>query len=101
MKSGAFSAFTHEVSGLIGFAKNDAMTAWAHGECGETKCPAPGIVIIVALAKRAATVLVHAGDVTASQPPEMSSVGIGLTTGRRESGEATGTFQTSRQSSLA
>ena len=49
MKLGGFSAPTQDVSGAFGSARNDTMTAWAQGDSGETKCPMPGMLMMVAL----------------------------------------------------
>ena len=91
---------TQDVSGLLGSARNDAVTLWAHGECGNTKWPMPGMLMTVDVDRLAATDLAKSSDATASKLPEMSSVGMLLTRGWRTSAGAAGTFQTLRQSSL-
>ena len=49
MKLGGLSAPTQDVSGASGAARNETITAWAQGDAGETKCPTPGMLMIVAL----------------------------------------------------
>ena len=100
MKLGGLNAPTHDVSGAPGSAKNDTMTVWAQGDAGETKWPMPGMLIMVALARRAAAALAPAREVRVSKLPEMSSVGMLLVTGWCIVTGAAGTFQTSRQSWL-
>ena len=48
MKLGGFNTPTQDVSGAPGSARNETITAWAQGDAGETKCPTPGILMIVA-----------------------------------------------------
>ena len=67
---------------------------------GDTKCPMPGILMIVALDNLAAAAFAPASDVSVSKLPEMRSVGMALATGWRMGSGAAGTLQTSRQSSL-
>jgi hypothetical protein len=98
---GGLSLPTQDVSGVPGSVRNEAMTIWAHGERGITKCPMPGMLMTVALDRFAATEAVKSSDATASKLPEMSSVGMLLTRGRRTFAGAVGTFQTLVQSSLA
>src|SRR5262245_3091679 len=100
LKGCGFSAPTQEVSGAAGSARTDTTSAWAHGDWGETACPTPGMLMIVALNSFAAAAFAPASDVSVSKVPEMSSVGILLTTGWCMVSGAAGTFQTSRQSSL-
>ena len=50
VKLGGFSAPTQDVSGAFGSARNDTTTSCAQGEAGETKCPMPGMLMMVALA---------------------------------------------------
>jgi hypothetical protein len=76
---------TQDVFGLLGSVRNDAVTIWAHGEWGNTKCPMPGMLMIVAFDRLAATDVAKSNDVTASKLPEMSSVGMLLTRGWRTS----------------
>ena len=76
------------------------MTAWAQGDQGETKCPMPGMLMMVALDSFAAAAFAPARDVSVSKLPEMRSIGTLLATGWRMASGAAGTFQTSRQSSL-
>ena len=59
------------------------MTFWAHGDQGETVCPTPGMLMIVARDKRAAAAFAPASDVNVSKVPEMRSVGMLLATGSR------------------
>ena len=56
MKLGGFSALTQDVSGASGAARNETITAWAQGDAGETKCPTPGMLMIVALDRLVARV---------------------------------------------
>ena len=91
---------THDMSGELGSVRNDATTSWVHGEKGNTKCPTPGMLMIVAFDKPAATDSAKSSDATASKLPEMSSVGMLLSSGRRTFAGAAGTFQTLLQSSL-
>jgi hypothetical protein len=72
---------------------------WAQGD-GETACPTPGMLMMVALDSFAAAAFAPASDVSVSKLPEMRSVGRLLATGWRMASGAAGTFQTSRQSSL-
>jgi hypothetical protein len=76
------------------------ITRWAHGELGDTKCPMPGMLMMVALDNLTAAAFAPASDVSASKLPEMRSVGMALATGSRMASGAAGTFQTSPQSSL-
>ena len=101
VKLGGFSAPTQDVSGASGAPRNDTITAWAQGDAGETKCPTPGMLMMVALDRRAAAAFAPARDVNVSKLPEMRSVGMLLATGWRMVDGAAGTLQTSRQSSLA
>lgn len=101
MKLGGFSSPTQDLSGAAGSARNETITAWAQGDAGETKCPTPGMLMIVALDRRAAAAFAPARDVNVSKLPEMRSVGMALATGWCMASGAAGTFQTSRQSSLA
>src|SRR5215207_8516264 len=48
VKLGGFSAPTQDVSGASGAPRNDTITAWAQGDAGETKCPTPGMLMMVA-----------------------------------------------------
>ena len=100
MKPGGFSAPTQDVSGVAGSARNDTITDWAQGHEGDTKCPTPGMLIIVALDRLVAAAFAPASDVRVSKLPEMRSVGMLLATGWRMASGAAATFQTSRQSSL-
>ena len=100
MKLGGLNAPTQDVLGAPGSAKNDTTTVCAQGDAGETKWPMPGMLIIVALARRAAAALAPAREVRVSKLPEMRSVGMLLVTGWRIVTGAAGTFQTSRQSWL-
>ena len=81
MKLAGFSAPTQDVSGASGAARNDTITACAQGDAGETKCPTPGMPMMVALDSFDAAVLAPAKDVSVSKLPEMRSVGMPLTTG--------------------
>ena len=81
-------------------ARNETITAWAQGDEGETKCPTPGMLMMVALDRLAAAAFAPAREVNVSKLPEMRSVGMLLATGWRMAIGAAGTFQTSRQSSL-
>ena len=101
MKLGGFNAPTQDVSGACGSARNEAITAWAQGDAGETTCPTPGMLMIVAFDRFAAAAFAPASEVNVSKEPEMRSVGMLLATGWRIAVGAAGTFQTSRQSSLA
>jgi hypothetical protein len=76
------------------------ITDWAQGDEGETACPMPGMLMIVALDSFAAAAFAPARDVSVSKLPEMRSVGMLLATGWCMASGAAGTFQTSRQSSL-
>ena len=76
------------------------MTVWAHGDCGATTCPMPGMLMIVAFDSFAAAVCAPASDVNVSKLPEIRSVGMPLATGWRIVSGAAGTFQPSRQSWL-
>ena len=97
-KLGGFSSPTQDVSGAVGSARNDTTTAWAQGDEGETKCPMPGMLMIVALGSTAAA-FAPARDVSVSKLPEMRSVGILLATGWCTASGAAGTFRASRRSS--
>jgi len=101
VKLGGLSAPTQDVSGASGAARNETITAWAQGDAGETKCPTPGMLMIVALDRLVAAAFAPARDVNVSKLPEMRSVGMLLATGWCIASGAAGTFQTSRQSSLA
>ena len=81
-------------------ARNETITAWAQGDEGETKCPTPGMLMMVALDRLAAAAFAPAREVNVSKLPEMSSVGMLLATGWCMAVGAAGTFHTSRQSSL-
>ena len=81
MKLAGFSAPTQDVSGASGAARNDTITACAQGDAGETKCPMPGMLMMVALDSFDAAALAPARDVSVSKLPEMRSVGMLLTTG--------------------
>jgi hypothetical protein len=61
----------------------DMITRWAHGELGDTKCPMPGMLMMVALDNLTAAAFAPASDVSASKLPEMRSVGMALATGSR------------------
>jgi hypothetical protein len=76
VKLGGFSAPTQDVSGAAGSARNDTITAWAQGDQGETKCPMPGMLMMVALDSFAAAAFAPARDVSVSKVPEMRSVGM-------------------------
>ena len=67
--------------GEAGSARTDTTTAWAQGDAGETKCPTPGMLMIVALDKLDAAADAPARDVSVSKLPEMRSVGMLLATG--------------------
>ena len=43
------SPATQDASGAAGSARKDTITCWAQGELGDTKCPMPGMLMIVAL----------------------------------------------------
>ena len=43
-----FSAPTQDMSGAFTVARNDPTTAWAQSDEGETKCPTPGMLMVVA-----------------------------------------------------
>ena len=100
VKLSGVRAPTHDVSGAVGSDRNETMTAWAQGDEGETKCPMPGMLMMVALDSCAAAAFEPASDVNVSKLPEMRSVGRLLATGWCMASGAAGTFQTSRQSSL-
>ena len=100
MKLGGLNAPTQDVLGAPGSAKNDTTTVCAQGDAGETKWPMPGMLIMVALARRAAAARAPVREVRVSKLPEMRSVGMLLVTGSRIVTGAAGTFQTSRQSWL-
>ena len=70
-----------DVSGASGSARKDTITARAQGDQGETKCPMPGTLMMVALDSFAAAASAPASDVNVSKVPEMSSVGMALSTG--------------------
>ena len=91
---------TQEISGAFGSARKDTITAWAQGDQGETICPMPGTLMMVALDNFTAAAFAPASDVNVSKVPEMSSVGMALSTGWCMASGAAGNFQTSRQSSL-
>ena len=76
------------------------MTAWAQGDAVETKCPMPGMLMMVALDSFAAAAFAPASDVSVSKLPEMRSVGTLLATGWRMASGAAGTFHTSRQETM-
>ena len=99
-KLAGFNVPTQEMSGASGSARNDTTTSCAQGDAGGTKCPMPGMLMMVALARLAAAALAPARDVSVSKLPEMRSVEMPLSTGRCMASGAAGTFQTSRQSSL-
>jgi hypothetical protein len=101
VKLGGFNAPTQDVSGAPGSARNETITAWAHGDAGATTCPTPGMLMIVAFDRFAAAAFAPASEVNVSKEPEMRSVGMLLATGWRIAVGAAGSFQTSRQSSLA
>ena len=101
MKLGGFNEPTQDVSGACGAARNEAITAWAQEDAGATTCPTPGMLMMVAFDKFAAAAFAPASEVNVSKEPEMRSVGMLLATGWRIAVGAAGTFQTSRQSSLA
>src|SRR6516225_1978217 len=71
VKLGGFSAPTQDVSGAAGSARNDTITAWAQGDAGETACPTPGMLMMVALDSFAAAAFAPASDVSVSKVPEM------------------------------
>jgi len=77
VKLGGLNVPTQDVLGASGSAKNDTTTAWAHGDAGETEWPMPGMLMTVALARRAAAALAPARDVRVSKLPEMRSVALG------------------------
>ena len=81
MKLDGFSAPTQDVSEAAGLARNDTTTPCAQGDAGETKCPTPGMLMMVALDSFAAAAFAPASDVRVSKVPEMRSVGMLLTTG--------------------
>src|SRR5262245_61108971 len=81
VKLGGFSAPTQDVSGVAGSARNDRITVCAQGEEGETACPTPGMLMMVALDSLAAAAFAPASDVSVSKVPEMRSVGMSLATG--------------------
>jgi hypothetical protein len=101
VKLGGFNAPTQDVSGACGSARNEAITAWAQGDAGETTCPTPGMPMMVTFDRLAAAAFAPAREVNVSKLPEMRSVGMLLVTGWRMAFGAAGTFQTSWQSSLA
>jgi hypothetical protein len=68
-------AATQDVSGALGSARNDTTTACAQGDWGETACPTPGMLMMVALDSFAAACFAPASDVSVSKLPEMRSVG--------------------------
>src|SRR5207249_1223715 len=82
VKLGGFSAPTQDMSGAFGSARNDTTTSCAQGDAGETKCPMPGMLMMVALSRLAAAALAPARDVSVSKLPEMRRVGMPLPTGR-------------------
>ena len=98
VKLGGRNAPTQDVLGAPGSTKNDTTTVWTQGDAGETEWPMPGMLMTVALARRAAAALAPARDVRVSKLPEMRSVGMLLATGSRIESGAAGTCQTSRQS---
>ena len=101
VKLGGFNVPTQDVSGACGSARNETTTAWAQGDAGETECPTPGMLMMVALDRFAAAAFAPAREVNVSKLPEMRSVGMLLAMGWRMAVGAARTFQTSRQSSLA
>src|SRR5262245_29024419 len=100
VKAWGFSPPTQDVSGAEGSARNEAITAWAQGDWGETPWPTPGMLTILAWDSFVAAALAPASEVSVSKLPETRSVGMPLATGRCMASGAAGTFQTSRQSSL-
>ena len=57
------------------------ITAWAQGDEGETECPIPGILMMVALDSFAAAAFAPVRDVSVSKLPDMRRVGMLLATG--------------------
>src|SRR5262249_50486708 len=99
-KLGGFSAPTQDVAVAAGAGGNETITAWAQGDAGETKCPTPGMLMMVALDRRAAAAFAPARDVNVSKLPEMRSVGMRLATGWSIASRAGGALQTPRQTSV-
>src|SRR6266436_299227 len=66
VKLGRFNVPTQDVSGACGSARNETTTAWAQGDAGETECPTPGMLMMVALDRPAAAAFAPARDVTVS-----------------------------------
>jgi hypothetical protein len=81
VKLGGLNAPTQDVLGAPGSAKKATMTVWAQGDAEETKWPTPGMLIMVALARRAAAALAPPSEVRVSKLPEKRSVGMLLVTG--------------------
>jgi hypothetical protein len=54
-KGGGLRVATQLVSGASGRRRNEAMTDWAHGDSGATKCPTPGMLAILELGSVSAT----------------------------------------------
>jgi hypothetical protein len=48
-KMGGLRVATQLVSGASGCRRNEAMTDWAQGDSGATKCPTPGMLAILEL----------------------------------------------------
>ena len=91
---GIFCFGTQEVSGALGWARNEATTSWAHCEFGVTPWPTPRIWIKVALCRSRAACFDHRTEVTLSNVPEISSVGMLARGGRQIADPPDGTRQT-------
>lgn len=47
LKGGGVRPLTQLVSGEVGFSRKDWNTVCAHGDCAVTRCPIPGMMIVV------------------------------------------------------
>jgi hypothetical protein len=65
VKLSGFKALTQDVSGACGSARNETTTARAQEDAGETTCPTPGILTMVALDRFAAAACAPANEVSA------------------------------------
>ena len=86
--------------GIVGSARNSRTTFFAHRDCGVTRWPIPGMMIVVELLRFLATYVAHIGEVLPSKVPFITSVGILLMVTSLTKAGALGTSHTA-QSSVA
>ena len=99
LKGGMVTPAAQLVSGgIVGFARNSRTTVCAHGDCGVTKWPMPGMMRVVELGRVLATYVAQIGEVLPSKVPFITSVGMLLVVTSLMEAAALGTSHTAQSS---